>query len=245
MISLPGTHSLSDIQSVRFDSLNVPIFLYKDQPTALVGVDLNATPGNHNITVSLLDGKTIKQTIIVSGREKETLPLGIPEKLGGDTAASGAKLVTSLEKENRLLNNLTTNKKKLWNESFVFPVADPMVIDSYGYTRETSGYMIAHKGTDFRAPTGTSVRAMNRGVVRLARYSPVYGNMVVVDHGMGLMTFYMHLSKTKVKTGQLVEQGQLVGLSGQTGYATGPHLHLSIRLNNTSIDPMAFMGLFK
>jgi murein DD-endopeptidase MepM/ murein hydrolase activator NlpD len=85
---------------------------------------------------------------------------------------------------------------------------------------------------------------MNRGIVRIVKKSKIYGNMVVIDHGLGLMTFYMHLSKSQVKVGQIVEQGKIIGLSGQTGYSLGPHLHLTVRLNNTSIDPVKFMDFF-
>lgn len=245
MVSLPDTSELSDVKSLMFDSMTIPLFLYKEHPTAFVGINLNAKTGTHTFTITLSNGRTIKQTLTILERDKEIIPLGIPEKMGGNTPTSQTKLVTSLEKENLLLDRLVSNKKKLWTGDFVFPIANPVVVDPYGYTRETGSYAIAHKGTDFRAAAGTEIRSMNRGVVRMARYSPIYGNVVVVDHGMGLMTFYMHLSKIKVKTGQLTERGQLIGLSGQTGYAIGPHLHLSVRLNGTSIDPMKFMELFK
>ena len=87
--------------------------------------------------------------------------------------------------------------------------------------------------------------AMNRGVVRIARTGISYGKTIVVDHGLGLQTFYLHLSKIKVNVGELVLPGQIIGLSGQTGYTDAPHLHLSIRLNGVSIDPMKFMEFFK
>ncbi|MFA6095419.1 MAG: M23 family metallopeptidase, partial [Candidatus Paceibacterota bacterium] len=68
---------------------------------------------------------------------------------------------------------------------------------------------------------------------------------IVVDHGLGLMTFYMHLSKIFVNEGELVLPGQVIGLSGDTGYAERPHLHLTVRIGGVSIDPVRFMGLFK
>jgi murein DD-endopeptidase MepM/ murein hydrolase activator NlpD len=86
---------------------------------------------------------------------------------------------------------------------------------------------------------------MNRGVVRLSKKLNTYGNTVVVDHGLGLMTMYMHLSKREVVEGQLVLRGQEIGKSGQTGYAEMPHLHVSIRIAGISIDPMKFMDFFK
>ena len=133
----------------------------------------------------------------------------------------------------------------LWTKKFIPPLATTFIVDPYGYSRKTGDYTIAHKGTDFRAEEGTAVYAMNRGVVRLAKKSPIYGNMVVIDHGLGLMTFYLHLSKITVMQGELIEQSKILGYSGQTGYALGPHLHLSIRINNQSIDPVKFMALFQ
>jgi murein DD-endopeptidase MepM/ murein hydrolase activator NlpD len=106
------------------------------------------------------------------------------------------------------------------------------------------GYSITHKGTDFRAVEGTPVLAMNRGVVRLVQEGRNYGKTVIIDHGLGLQTFYMHLSKINVKVGELVLSGQIIGLSGMTGYAEAAHLHTTVRIGEVSIDPVRFLGLF-
>jgi murein DD-endopeptidase MepM/ murein hydrolase activator NlpD len=78
---------------------------------------------------------------------------------------------------------------------------------------------------------------MNDGTVLLAR--PLYfeGNFVVLDHGQGLLTLYLHLSEFKVKEGDTVKRGQVIGLSGGTGRATGPHLHVAVRWQGTYLDP--------
>jgi murein DD-endopeptidase MepM/ murein hydrolase activator NlpD len=100
-----------------------------------------------------------------------------------------------------------------------------------------------HFGLDYRVPTGTPVAAMNSGTVLLAR--PLYfeGNCVVIDHGQGLLTLYLHLSEFKVKEGELVKRGQEIGLSGGTGRATGPHLHVAVRWQGTYLDPARLMRL--
>ena len=98
---------------------------------------------------------------------------------------------------------------------------------------------------DLRAVKGTKVAAMERGVVRLAKTFDVYGKTIVIDHGLGVMTFYMHLSKINVNQGQLVTRGQIIGLSGDTGYAESPHLHITVRINNISVDPIEFLDLFR
>ena len=98
---------------------------------------------------------------------------------------------------------------------------------------------------DYRAKDGTEIFATNRGVVRFVKALRNDGNTLVIDHGMGVMSFYLHLSKFKVKVGDIVEKGQVVGLSGHTGYTLGAHLHFSIRINNVAIDPVKFLELFK
>lgn len=96
----------------------------------------------------------------------------------------------------------------------------------------------AHLGTDFGAPTGTSVRTVADGRVSFAGKQNGYGNVVYVQHASGRTTVYAHLSRINVRQGQNVEQGQLVGAVGSTGWATGPHLHFEVRVNGKHIDPM-------
>ena len=219
--------------------------MYQKKPTALIGIDLRKKSGSYELMAQFSDGQSIKKTINVGAREKIEASLGIPQKLGGDTKESQNKLVSTLAEENKILANIRVGKKTFWTARFIYPLSSIFVTDDYGYSRKTDQYSIAHKGTDLRAKEGTPVAAMNRGVVRIARTFRNYGKVIVVDHGLGLMTFYLHLSKMNVNEGELVKRGQIIGLSGQTGCALSPHLHLSIRINNNSIDPIKFMELFK
>ncbi len=244
-IIVDGPTATTGIKKLTFDGSPVNVFMYNQKLTAFYGVDINKKAGNYKVVVNMADGSVLEKTIAVKQRPRVEAPLGIPEKLGGNTPQAEQKLVTSLVNENDILNKLWTNPRNLWVGAFIFPVEKPVVTDPYGYQRLTGAFTIAHKGTDFRALEGTSVKAMNRGVARLVKTFNTYGNTVVVDHGMGLMTFYMHLSKVSVVQGQLILLGMEIGKSGQTGYAEGPHLHVSVRLNNTSIDPMKFMEFFK
>jgi murein DD-endopeptidase MepM/ murein hydrolase activator NlpD len=245
LIVFNNASSTSAVKNLTFNGKAVGVFMYQGKISALIAIDLNQKPGIYELTGVFSDGQKITQDIIVLARPNVEAPLGIPAKLGGNTPAAQTKLVNTLASENLVLSRLTTNPRTLWSGNFIFPVANPVVTDPYGYTRLTGSYSIAHKGTDFRASEGTPVLAMNRGVVRLAKTFVEYGNTVIIDHGQGLMTFYMHLSKINVQAGHLVTQGQVIGLSGQTGYADMPHLHLTVRINNISIDPMKFMAFFK
>lgn len=224
----------------------VPLLMFRGESVAVVGTDLRQAPGSYPIRAKFSNGTVATTTLVVMERPRVVLeaPAGIPDELGGDTAAGQTALLARLAKENALLAGLWTNPRMLWTEPFRFPVANPIITDQYGYLRSGGAGEIAHKGTDFRAAVGTPVYAMNRGVVRLSRAFTVYGNTVVVDHGRGIQTLYLHLSRIAVKVGQLVVPGQLIGHSGQTGYASGPHLHVSMRISGISVDPERFLALF-
>lgn len=96
-----------------------------------------------------------------------------------------------------------------------------------------------HSGVDLAVPTGTPIHAAAAGRVSFAGWNNGYGNLVIIDHGGGLSTRYGHMSRIAVKSGQHVAQGQNIGAVGQTGLATGPHLHYEVRKNNVATNPRA------
>ncbi len=104
------------------------------------------------------------------------------------------------------------------------------------------GGLAMHAGIDFRAPTGTEIRSTGAGKVVSAGFSGGYGNMVEIDHGLGLSTRYGHMSRILVSEGDTVEPGEILGLSGSTGRSTGPHLHYEVRQNGDAVDPMRFLN---
>lgn len=102
----------------------------------------------------------------------------------------------------------------------------------------SGGYRM-HSGVDLAAPTGSPVVAPAAGVVSFADWRGGYGLLVVLDHGGGMQTRFGHLSRLMVSPGQRVSPGQLVGLVGSSGRATGPHLHYELRSNGRAVDPLA------
>ncbi len=94
-----------------------------------------------------------------------------------------------------------------------------------------------HKGIDFKAAKGSPVFAYGAGVVISARYSVSFGNVVEISHGGGWSTLYAHLSKITLVTGEVVKQGSLLGLVGQTGHATGSHVHFEVRFRGQAVNP--------
>ena len=104
----------------------------------------------------------------------------------------------------------------------------------------TRGYAL-HSGIDFRAPTGTAVRAVSGGKIIESGMNGGYGRMVEIDHGFGISTRYAHLSLTLVKEGDVVAKGAVIGQVGSTGRSTGPHLHYEVRVDEGAMDPMRFV----
>lgn len=111
----------------------------------------------------------------------------------------------------------------------------------YGYTRYVNGsYAGSHTAIDLAAPTGTPVYATNDGVVALADELYLTGFSIYIDHGLSLYSQYAHLSELKVKTGDQVKKGDLIGLVGSTGFSTGPHLHFTFWSHNVPVNPNLF-----
>jgi murein DD-endopeptidase MepM/ murein hydrolase activator NlpD len=168
--------------------------------------------------------------------------LSVDTKFTEPTPEQQKEIEESQEVKKDYLNRMTPERE--WSGSFAEP-ADAAISDVFGSERVFNNGKTSspHLGLDFRVPSGTPVLAMNAGTVLLAR--PLYfeGNFVVLDHGQGLLTLYLHLSEFKVKEGEQVKRGQVVGLSGGTGRATGPHLHVAVRWQGTYLDPAGLLRL--
>jgi murein DD-endopeptidase MepM/ murein hydrolase activator NlpD len=103
-------------------------------------------------------------------------------------------------------------------------------------------YAHFHTGIDIAAPFGTTVTAAAPGVIVAVGHTSIgYGNYVVIGHGGGIMTLYGHLLETDVLVGDVVKRGQRIGLEGSTGWSTGPHVHFELRVNDSVVDPMAYL----
>ena len=132
---------------------------------------------------------------------------------------------------------------RLWTEPFVRPRTS-RVTSGFGRGREFNGTITSrHMGTDFAGAVGAPVRAANRGVVRIVDAFYYGGNVVYIDHGSGLTSAYLHLSRQRVAVGDTVDRGQVVGAVGATGRVTGPHLHLIVRYGSVTVDPLSLFAI--
>ncbi len=241
-VTTQGTALLKD---VVFDGTRFPVFTYNGKPRAFIAISLAKKPGKYTLKATLTNGTIISKTITVTGRTKPPVEsVDIPEKLGGNTTSSQKDLTASIAVADTDIKKVQTGEAITWTQKFIPPLAAMTVTTPYGYMVNTGASVLPHKGVDLKAAVGTRVVAMNRGVVKIAKEYRSYGKMVVLDHGLGLQTLYLHLSKINVEEGEVVARGDVIGSSGDTGYASGPHLHLSVKISGISVDPIPFLKLF-
>lgn len=131
----------------------------------------------------------------------------------------------------------------MWTASFLKPRSS-IITSEFGSGRLFNGALTTrHLGVDFRGALGDPVRAANRGVVALVDNFFLAGNVVYIDHGAGVVTAYFHLSKTLVAAGDTVKRGQVIGLVGNTGRVTGPHLHWAARYGAITVNPLDLVSI--
>ena len=211
----------------------------ENQLLAMVPVDIDTAPAKYTINITAGE-KTHKADIIVRRHEFKTIKLTLPEEKVTLSPADEERAAREAELLNKIWPENTTPS---WNGRFTSPI-DTAVSTAFGVRRIMNEKKTSvHKGTDFRGQTGESVKAINSGTVVLTEDLFFGGNTLIVDHGMGLYSIYMHLSKLSVSKGEKVSKSQVIGFVGSTGRASGPHLHMSVRLNGMSINPESLFKL--
>ena len=138
----------------------------------------------------------------------------------------------------------TYNTVSIGNIKFIWPCPSSSRVTSSFGDREspTEGASSNHKGMDIGASTGSNILAAADGTVTISTYSYSAGNYIMVNHGGGVSTVYMHCSQLLVSAGDTVKQGQVIAKVGSTGYSTGPHLHFGVRLNGTYVNPAKYVS---
>ena len=211
----------------------------------IAGVSLETRAGNFPLilTGKSNDGEEISwEKLITVGRGKyRRIAVNVPKQF----TEPNPEQLQEIKEEQSLKKDVFSrmDPHREWAGSFVSPVS-ASVSDVFGTARVFNGETQSmHQGVDYAVPSGTPVDALNRGTVLLARLLFFEGNCVVIDHGQGLLSLYMHLSKLEVKEGDQVEKGQRIALSGGTGRATGPHLHVAVRWQGIYLNPATLLQL--
>lgn len=185
-----------------------------------------------------LSGEIVSKNLYVNVVEKDypVQHLTLPESMVTPPQEVLDRIARERDLTLAALNTLTENR--YWSEKFVRPVPGE-VSSPFGVRRFLNNQPRApHRGVDFRGPEGTPVKAVDAGKVILTGELYYGGRTVIVDHGLGLHTVYMHLSEIRVNQGEQISKGDPVGSVGMTGRATGPHLHLGVYVLGQAVDPM-------
>lgn len=207
----------------------------------LLGIDLEQEVGEHDFEiterVSGQEPVVCRATVTVKDGKFATEKLTVAPQF----VEPNAEQLARAQEESKRLHEIyaTVTPEKLWNGRFRIPLTGAKTGGNFGKRRVLNGEPSSpHSGVDFPAPTGAPVHAAQRGRVVLAE--PLYfsGNTVVVDHGLGVYTFYGHLSAIGVKVGDSVEAGAVLGKVGATGRVTGPHLHWGLEVNRARVNAL-------
>ena len=212
----------------------------------LLGVDLEKAPGKYElkVTAQTAGGEKIACRAMIGVRAGHFAT----EKLhvGKQFVEPSPEQIKRADEERQKLRDIfdRVTPERLWEGKFRVPLDGVTTGSNFGRRRILNGNPGSpHGGTDLPGTTGTPVHAAQRGRVMLAEDLFFAGNTVVVDHGLGIYTFYGHLSEIGVGVGDVVEAGALLGKVGATGRVTGPHLHWGLTVERARVNPLQLVGL--
>lgn len=168
------------------------------------------------------------------------------DELIAQTTSHYSTILDSMDSLYSQLNETKTKvieqQNKLAHTPTIWPVESRTITSPFGMRRDPFSFtMVYHSGLDIGAKSGTTVHSTAAGTVSTTGYDSYHGNNVIIDHGDGLKTWYMHLSKIEVDKGEEITKGQEIGLVGSTGRSTGPHLHYEVLKDNKSVDPNTYL----
>ena len=231
------------VRGAASDSSKVSV---TDLREAILGVDLEKAPGTYPllVRVQITDGKpaTCTLQILVRAGKFATERLQVGREFVEPSPEQIQRANEERDKLRAIFDQVTP--EKLWDGDFRVPLDGVTTGGNFGKRRVLNGQAGSpHTGVDFPAVTGTPIHAAQSGRVAMAQELFFSGNTVVVDHGLGIYTFYGHLSETDVKAGDELQSGQVLGKVGATGRVTGPHLHWGLTVERARVNPLQLVKI--
>jgi murein DD-endopeptidase MepM/ murein hydrolase activator NlpD len=226
---------------MQWRSRTVPFVQARGEWITIIGADLDMGVGDHPVTVifGFDDGRRERRGEVIRV-EPISFPITYLTVEPRFVELSPEDLERS-RRESRRLSEIfgRISTEILWDGPFLVPIPNAEG-SNFGHRRVFNEQpRNPHSGADISAVTGTAIRSSNRGrVVETGDYF-FNGNTVIVDHGIGIYSVYLHLSRIDVEVGQLIDTGEVLGLVGATGRVTGPHLHWGFRVQNARVDPFS------
>ncbi len=212
---------------------------------AFIGIDLNQKAKKYQCEIEKEGavGNTLTDTLFIKVLDGafRTQELTVERSKVDLDPPTVKRVIKEKDKVGELWMN--SGSQKLWNGDFILPVQGE-ARSTFGLRRIFNGQpRNPHTGEDFSASLGEAVLSSNSGVVKLVEDLFFSGKSIFIDHGLGMYSMYFHLSETLVEEGQEVQKGEIIGLVGSSGRATGPHLHWGVRINSARVNPLALMNL--
>ncbi len=206
---------------------------------ALVGLPLALEPGGHTLRV-VSAGAEESKTIRVAAKHYSLQRFSVPDHRKVEPPPED---MLRIEREQKRIDEIKALFRDEPEPDLAFrPPAQGKLSGNFGLRRVINGLeRMPHAGIDFALPVGTPVRAAGAGVVVETGDFFFNGHSVYLDHGQGLVTLYCHLDRVDVQPGARVAAGQVIGLSGNTGRTSGPHLHWTVLANGAAVDPRLFL----
>ena len=219
---------------VNYNGRHYPVFTTPDGFEAILGVPYDKTPGPATVEVIFKKESSILSFTVKDGNYPSEV-LKVDDRHVNPKKADVLRIQKEAAEIGKIYKVMT--RKKYWIGPFQLPI-NSVVTSTFGNKRVFNGAMKSfHQGLDLKAPMGTPIHAASGGIVVMAKDLFMTGNTVLLNHGYGIYTVYAHMSKLEVKNGEEVKSGQVLGLSGMTGRASGPHLHWGAVINHTKVNP--------
>lgn len=240
----PAGIIIANGENITSAVLNKQKLLVDKDGTFVFGFDRDAK-GKFILRVKQKKQKEKVFTFVIEQKEYEKQSLSLP----GKYVSPPKRYLKQIKRETAKMKNARAKmngvKTAYFKEGFILPVDSVRITAEFGGQRILNGKKRKeHNGIDFGGVEGDSVYAITDGVVRLAGENFYFnGTFILLDHGQGLSSVYLHLSKLHVKNNQHVKQGELIGEIGSTGRSTGPHLHLGMQWYKKRIDPANVLNL--
>lgn len=219
-----------------------------DKRQALLGVDLEKPPGTYPVVIHLqtTGGEPERCTLQIRVRAGKfaTESLHVEKEFVEPNPEQVKRANEERDRLRAIFDRVTP--EKLWDGDFRVPLDGVTTGGNFGKRRVLNGQAGSpHSGVDFPSPTGTPIHAAQSGRVALAEDLFFSGNTVVVDHGLGIYTFYGHLSEIDVKVGDALRTGDVLGKVGATGRVTGPHLHWGLTIERARVNPLQLVSALR
>jgi murein DD-endopeptidase MepM/ murein hydrolase activator NlpD len=239
-INITGSPGKSTVPTVKVGNKTYPAFrLSGDRWRVLVPTTPLEKPGERELTISENNDPKSSTTLKISVTDRK-FPI---QRINFSPGKAGIE-ATALELKQVVAFKAIVSPVKLWSGKFIAP-NQGKTSSPYGVRRYYNGEFATdyyHRGLDYAGGYGSPIVAPAGGKVALVGYEKkgfrVHGNVVGVDHGQGVVSIFMHMSKIDVEEGQMLAAGDLIGAIGNTGSSTGPHLHWGLYVNAVSVDPV-------